>query len=244
MIENYIKLYSYHIPDPKEPYEVRHELVYNNLRNLPYPFNFDIKKEPPVMDDIAAVSYVRHQEIQTLLISSRYIYRSPKMYQYWVRTDELEIPFNHKRKEIDYKEVLYKLFPMVINGYKSNYRSRLLLRNNFCRYLDQHKKITDKLHDKGIERDGVNNIFILHPAQHWSNDLCKRALGYDAEEAMRRLRGAGALMVEPMLGGLYCVLNDDRALDVEGFKAMNLKFKTALGLHDGTIPRKKILGLF
>ena len=125
----------------------------------------------------------------------------------------------------------------------TGYKAELLFRDIWIDYMNRFDNIRQSMYDQEVNVDGVDNIFVLLPAQYWSEELCQRALGCSASEVIRRLTKAGALMVMPMLDGIYCVLNDNSKIELEEYIEMNHKFKRALGINDGAVPRKKILGL-
>jgi hypothetical protein len=240
MIENTIRFRCYYKPIADDPHERRHAEIYENFKDFPYPFNFPIEKAAPSFGRNISTSYIaKHKEIKTLYFISRYCWRSERhmsRLQNLSDYDQLEIKFGHKKQEIDYHKALYELFPKVVELY-DGCRAKLLVRDVWIEYQDKFKEIKDKVYNEGrVDFDGKDHIFNLHPAQHWSNDLCKKALGYDAIEVIKRLEKAGALLAIPVLDGVYCVLNDNRDIELEEFTEMNTRFKKALGINDGTYP--------
>lgn len=88
------------------------------------------------------------------------------------------------------------------------------------------------LSEEGIDVNGRNNIYTLNPAQFWDGELCQRALGFDRDEVIRRLKDV-AVLARPVMDGVYLVLNDDPQLTYEAFVEMNERIKPMLGLYYG-----------
>jgi hypothetical protein len=146
--------------------------------------------------------------------------------------DNLQISFKSLNKAVDYRAVLHRHFAEVIEAFKA-YRAEAtfgLYHLHYCGGLKNTNPVYNRLlADKTIDVDGRNNIYTLEPAQYWDAELCRRALGYRPEDVVRRLRGH-ALKVEPLMDGVYLVLNDDPQLSYEEFVAMNERYKAMLGL--------------
>jgi hypothetical protein len=240
MLDKHIAIRCFYRPKAEDPHERRHAEIYENFKDFPYPFNFPIGQEAPDFGrKVLIFSRTKHEEVNTLSFSSSYNYRYNGAITNDIRLanyDQLEIKFGHNKLEIDYHKALFELFPKVVELY-GGCRAEVLIRNIWIRYQDQFEEFRKSIVSEGkVDFDGKDHIFNLHPAQHWSNDLCKKALGYDAKEAIKRLEKAGALLAIPVLDGVYCVLNDNRDLELEEFTEMNNKFKQALGINDGTYP--------
>jgi len=239
MYEKIISFMCYYKPIADDQIERRHKIIYDNFKDFTYPFNFEIPEEAPKFgrDDLSTSLILNHKEIKTLKFISRYRYRHNGNIEDNIRLglyDNLEIKFGTNKKEIDYKDCLYNLFPKVVELY-GGCRAKLFVRRSFLDYPRQFELIESKLREnKKIDFDGRNHIFMLHSAQHWGEDLCRAALGYSAKEAMKRLEKAGALMVESASDGVYFVLNDNKEIELEEFTEMNSKFKQVLGIKDGT----------
>lgn len=86
--------------------------------------------------------------------------------------------------------------------------------------------------DKSIDINGQNNIFTLHPAMLWDEQLCLQALGYGSGEVVRRLRGE-AIYCEAVRGGAHIVLSDDIELTYAEYVDLNERFGKMLGLNRG-----------
>lgn len=154
--------------------------------------------------------------------------------------DRISIDFKTSNNLLDYSEILRNHFPKVIEAYRG-YRARVLLDRHWMKYADAYwnewsgrETTNPTFHrlekDPSIDVDGRNNIYTLHPAVFWDAELCRRALGYDPDEVMRRLDGQVVLM-KPLLDGVYIVFNDDPALSYESFVLMNERFKQVLGIE-------------
>jgi hypothetical protein len=132
----------------------------------------------------------------------------------------------------NYAEILHRRFPAVIEAYGS-YRAVMFYGLHGTRYgggWQRDNPVYRQLSaDPAIDVDGRNNIFTLEPAMYWDAQLCRRALGYDRDEVIRRLRGEVPLVM-PLMDGVYTVFNDAHDLGYEEFLAMNDRFKPILGL--------------
>lgn len=59
----------------------RHDDIYENFRNFPYPLNFEIPREPPeVGKKNSALTFIKHQDIKKLSLALSYTYRSGWLY--------------------------------------------------------------------------------------------------------------------------------------------------------------------
>ena len=94
---------------------------------------------------------------------------------------------------------------------------------------DQSREFGRLFSDPSVDTDGRSFIYTLHPAQFWDAELCRRALGFDRDEVIRRTRDV-AIVAEPVLDGVYLVLNDDPNLTYEAFVEMNERIRPLLGL--------------
>lgn len=153
--------------------------------------------------------------------------------------DRISIDFKTSNKALHYASLLREQFPAVIKAYRG-YRARAKFASYSMKYTDmfwnqwENRPTTNETYWRlratpGIDIDGRNNIYTLEPAVFWDGELCRRALGYGPEEVMRRLSGH-ALLVLPLLDGVYVVFNDDPSLTYEAFVDMNGRFKQLLGI--------------
>lgn len=153
--------------------------------------------------------------------------------------DRISIDFKTSNRALDYRRILREDFPKVIEAYQG-YRAWVMLGQHGMKYTDcfwnewKGREPTNQTYwrlreDPQIDIDGRNNIYTLEPAVFWDGELCQRALGYDRDEVIRRLQGH-ALLVRPLLDGVYAVFADDPTLSYESFVDMNLRFKDLLGL--------------
>jgi len=154
--------------------------------------------------------------------------------------DRISIDFKTSNKALDYRTILREHFPKVIEAYRG-YRAKAMFGLHGMNYSDMFwnewdgRETTNPTYqrlrkDRSIDIDGRNNIYTLEPAIFWDGELCRRALGYGADEVMRRMEGH-AQVVRPLLDGAYLVFNDDPALSYEAFVEMNQRFKQLLGIE-------------
>lgn len=153
--------------------------------------------------------------------------------------DSISLGFTTADKALDYRTILHEDFPKVIEAYRG-YRAWAVFGSHGIKYTDcfwnkwNGRATTNPTYgrlrqDHRIDIDGRNNIYTLEPAVFWDAQLCHRALGYGPEEVMHRLKGR-ALLVRPLLDGVYIVFDDDPALSYEAFVEMNRQFKQMLGI--------------
>lgn len=154
--------------------------------------------------------------------------------------DSISLGFTTSDKGLDYRAILHEHFPRVIEAYRG-YRAWAVFGSHGIKYTDcfwskwNGRATTNPtygrlLQDRRIDIDGRNNVYTLEPAVFWDAELCRRALGYGPEEVMYRLKGR-ALVVRPLLDGVYIVFDDDPALGYEDFVEMNRQFKPLLGIE-------------
>ena len=228
-----------------ESIDSRHAEFVASMSRIGPPLGF-AGLEPPAtpglrkVDDLSALEWFRYP-IPGMKMQMHYKYRSDR---YLNRDDShlddsISIDFKTSNKALNYQELLHEHFPRVIDAYRG-YRARAYYGSHFSRFTDSGwnewsgREATNpdywKLrNDKSINIDGRNNIYTLHPAAYWDAELCKRALGFDRDEVIRRLNGK-VPRVELLMDGVYVVFNDDPALSYENFVQMNQNGKALLGL--------------
>ncbi len=81
----------------------------------------------------------------------------------------------------------------------------------------------------GVDIDGRNNIFTLHPAMFWDEELCINALGFGAAEVERRIKN-DASHVELINGGVHIVLSTKLQMSFEDCVEMNEHFGRLLDI--------------
>ena len=84
----------------------------------------------------------------------------------------------------------------------------------------------------GVDVDGRNNIFTLHPGMFWDSELCKRALGYGPAEVERRIKNEAPL-VELTENGIHLVLNENADMCFDEYVDMNEYFGRLLEIDRG-----------
>lgn len=224
-------------PSANKPIPELHAEVTSAMRNIGAPLGWKDLAVPPAPDcggDLSASFEIRYP-IPGLEVGGHYAYRD-KMHlsddKAWL-DDFLEYIFKNNNKHLDYRAILRVHFPQVIQAFKS-YRANVAFGVYATKYSgginDENPIYRRLLADPAIDVDGRNNIFTLEPAMYWDALLCKRALGYDRDEVIRRLEGK-VPMVMPLMDGVYTVFNDDPDLSYEAFIAINDTFKPILGLE-------------
>jgi len=233
MSSSKIEIYIHYRARQGEDLRARHTNICANMRNLPPPFGWNDLPVPDLPDfgkELLATFSVKYP-ISGLRAYVDYIYRE-KTYDYKDDVgfdDKMVVSFRLPNSALNYADVLHMHMPGLIQAFHG-YLARAYYGYHFSDFLDRHKKAIDKLKQKpGINVNGRNNIFTLHPAQYWDAELCGKALGYGPDEVIRRLDGQVPL-VRPLMDGVYTVFNDDPDLSFEEFCAFNDRFKPVLGL--------------
>lgn len=156
-----------------------------------------------------------------------------------INDDRISLDFNTSNKALDYRTLLHEDFPKVIEAYRG-YRAWAMFGTHGQQYTDcfwnkwKGRATTNAAYrrlrqDPRIDIDGRNNIFTLEPAVFWDAQLCHQALGYGPDEVIFRLKGR-ALLVRPVLDGVYIVFDDDPALSYDAYVEMNQQFKRLLDI--------------
>ncbi len=149
--------------------------------------------------------------------------------------EHLDFKFKLSNKWLDYSDVIKVHLPFIVEAFEA-YRCSVeydcytfAYPGGLNRTNPAYKAL---LSSSEIDVDGRNNIYTLHPAQFWDGELCQRALGFDRDEVIRRLKDV-AVLARPVMDGVYLVLNDDPQLTYEAFVEMNERIKPMLGLYYG-----------
>lgn len=219
-----------------EPVEKRHKEVVRNMKEIGPPLGWEKLDVPPLPDfgaETLAIYWVKYP-IPGIRCHADYNYRSDghRLDDRAAQDDRMFIDFSTANKALDYRDILRNHFPALVKAYRS-YRAIVGFGHHgvdYCGGIEYKNNLYNRLRtDKSIDIDGRNNIFTLKPAMYWDALLCQRALGYDRDEVIRRLRGQ-VPEVMPLMDGVYTVFNDDANLSYEEFVAINDKFKPILGL--------------
>ena len=231
-----ISLCMYYRATHVEPVEKRHGEVVARMREIGPPLgwaNLDIPSAPDFGGELAAIYRVKYPNHE-IKCHADYNYRGDGRHLFDKTADDdgLFIEFHLPSKTLNYADILREHFARSIQAFQG-YRASVFFGHH---NLDYHGGIkrTNPIYnrllvDKLVDVDGRNNIFTLEPAMYWDALLCQRALGYDRDEVIRRLKGQ-VPKVMPLMDGVYTVFNDDPNLSYEEFVAINDKFKPILGL--------------
>jgi hypothetical protein len=231
-----IHIMLYYRATHAESIEQRHSEFMANMARIGPPFGLAGMELPPVPDcgEELVAAYDVQYPIRGVWLQGFYTYRG-ESYRYEDRRcddDTVFIPFKASHKALDYRAILYRHVPEIAQAFRA-YRAMVSVGLHGVHYCDASERSNPAYNrlvaDKTIDIDGRNNIYTLEPAQYWDAEVCRRALGYGPQEVIRRLRER-ALLVEPLMDGVYLVLNDNPNLTYEEFVAMNERFKTLLGL--------------
>jgi hypothetical protein len=230
------EIWIYYRATHAESIEQRHAEIMANMSRIGPPLGLAGMELPPAPD--CGVETVACYDIQYpipgLWLDADYKYRGERYHYDDKRADDdkVRICFKTSSKAIDYRYMIYDNLPRVIAAFRG-YRGDVTIGFHgfyYCGGLKETNPVYNRLRaDKTLDVNGRNNIYTLEVVQYWDAELCRRALGYGPEEVIRRLKGR-ALMVEPLMDGVYLVLNDDPNLSYETFVAMNQHYKSILGL--------------
>ena len=224
-------------PSADESILERHAKVVSGMREVGPPLGWKGLTMPPTPDcgENLTAHYAIRYPTPGLEVGGYYSYRDEK----YLSPDKaylddcLEFIFKSTNKHLDYSAILQRYFPEVIQAF-GGYRAKVSIGvygSTYSGGINDGNPIYRKLlDDPAIDVDGRNNIFTLQPAMYWDGLLCKRALGYDRDEVIRRLEGK-VPQVMPLMDGVYTVFNDDPNLSYEAFVAINDTFKPILGLE-------------
>jgi hypothetical protein len=225
---------TYHRPDPDQSIEERFDAIVSGMQALDGPFSWRGLAMPPtpvvkrgsystwfnVKYPIKGLSHATH------LVRRNREYLSDDH----AATDDTgrwELTVDHP--QINYRDVVHRYLAELATAHIA-YRAIAYTRGIFFDYEKKHDAEYQRLIDTpGINVNGRNNIFTLHPAQYWDAELCGKALGFGPDEVIRRLDGQVPL-VRPLMDGVYTVFNDDPDLSFADFCAFNDRFKPVLGL--------------
>jgi hypothetical protein len=229
-----LSLWIYDLPSRGVEVEERHQSIVDAMKNISSPFSWRdiVAPEVPVRANDALSSYyrLRYPSIGVLHSGSYRIRDKRFYYDKAACDDRFSFDFTKEMESADYRSVVHHFFPELIAAI-GGYRAVLHFDDYPIRYSELHKEVRKHLLKlDGIDIDGRNNIFTLHPAQFWDAELCQRALGYGRDEVIKRLTGRVPL-VQPLMDGVYVVFDDNRDLTFEEFCAYNDRLKPVLGLQ-------------
>lgn len=221
-------------PRHEEATELRHAVIAQRMRSLDGVLswrNLNIPATPEFGRELIA-SYKLSYPTPSLAVTGIYTFRGSN-YVYEDRIsydDKLIFSFDVDRVGELYAPLLHSEFPRVVEAFEG-YLMRGFYSAYATKYHALHKDTLEALRAKGdVNLNGRNNIFSLQPAQYWSEEVCRRALGYGRDEVIKRLSGKVPL-VQPLMDGVYVVFNDNPDLTFEEFCAYNDKLKPVLGLR-------------
>ena len=242
-----IHLQVQHRARANEPIQQRHERFISKMTEIDSPLGMHGLETPaapyikPNSGDMIGVEWFNYP-IKGLKLQMTRLFRDERSLAVdtALNDDRISIDFKTSNKMLHYPSLLRSEFPKVIEAY-GGYRARAKFASYAMVYTDmfwapwENRPTTNEVYWRlretpGIDIDGRNNIYTLEPAVFWDGELCRRALGYGPEEVMRRLSGH-ALLVLPLLDGVYVVFNDDSLLTYEAFVDMNGRFKQLLGIE-------------
>lgn len=190
--------------------------------------------------ELVAVHFVKYPD-KRLRVAFNYKFRSDKfLLDKAFYDDSLIVELKLDRSS--YNEMIRDLLPRLALSFGA-YRAQIVPIDYAMEYADSawnewagRSTTNPGYHrlkeDKSIDVNGRNNIFTLHPAAFWDEELCFRALGLGAKEVARRLSGMAA-HVELIANGVHTVLVDNFDLSFEEYALMNEKFGELLGIKRG-----------
>ncbi len=220
-------------PQHEESIESRHAFIAERMKSLKGTLSWRNLSIPPAPDcgkELSA-SYELSYQALPMTVTGLYAYRGSK-YIYGDHIsydDKLILHFDIDQIGEFYAPILHREFPLLVEAFQG-----YLLRGFYSAYATKYhglyKETLDALRAKGdFDLNGRNNIFSLQPAQFWSEEVCRRALGYGSDEVIKRLTGKVPL-VQPLMDGVYVVFNDNPDMTFEEFCAYNDRLKPVLGL--------------
>lgn len=239
-----VELWIKYRPLPAESIEQRHTEFTQGMSRIAPPLGFSGLALPSTPDCGAelAVGYGVKSMTRGLKFIGIYKYRSePRLYEDKASYDDhIRYGFKTSNKQLDYRAILHEDFPKVIEAYRG-YRACVDFGFHGLHYISggdngfdsdgyaiQTNSVYNKLFaDNAV--DGRSHIYTLGPAMYWDAEVCRRALGFDADEVVRRLAGK-VPKVQRLMDGVYTVFNDSPTLSYAEFVEMNERFKSLLGL--------------
>lgn len=235
MSSPYIEIWIYARPDRSVSIEERHASFVEKMMQIGPPLGYQGIVPPPTPDcggGLTAVFSAKYP-IRGLKCFGDYIYRGERyVWEDHGSFDEhLRFRFNINNKAIIYSEIIKEQIPLIVDAFDA-YRAKIDYDYHEYNYRGGfHKKneVYNALNAINPE-NGRNWFYTLYPAQFWDGELCRRALGFGPEEVIRRLKDV-AVLAQPLMDGVYLVLNDNPKLTYEEFVDMNERIKPMLGLN-------------
>lgn len=246
MSSSEIEIYIRYRASSNESIESRHNKFISNMSSINPPLGFkglDLPSAPNCGDGLNASFNVKGL-VKGLKFIGNYKFRNDKFLSEdsGKYDDHIKYGFKSSNKNINYSKILKDELPNIIVAYEAykafvsyGYYPLHYISGGDNGYDDNGYPIeTNEIYNKlrknpKIQINGRNNIFTLHPAQYWDNELCLKALGYGPDEVIKRL-GYKVIKAERLMDGVYLVLNDDPNITYEQFVEMNEKYKPILGL--------------
>ncbi|WP_423597366.1 hypothetical protein [Roseateles sp. MS654] len=235
-------LQLFHRPRIDEGVEDLHQNFISAWRAEAEPFGLSPSFEDPAPvvrpDALVAVKHLKIPKARTHY-SFKYIRRSGKLVTQDsvsfddVMTCQLAVDEEH------YCDLQYRWLPKFASAFRC-YRAQVSIPDYAFNYTDwgwnewaDRPTANPTYHrlkaDKSIDMDERNNIFTLHPAMFWDEELCIRALNCGPEEIVRRLLGHAA-HCQLVGNGVHLVLSNNFRLTYEQYVEMNDTFGKMLGL--------------
>ncbi len=234
-----ITILLYARPDRAMTIEERHARFFERMCRIGPPLGYAGLEPPPAPDcgdDLAAVFSMKYP-IRGLMSFGNYSFRGAD-YKWKDKAsydEHLDFKFKLSNKRLDYSDIIKMQLPLIIEAFEP-YRCTVEYSDHKFTYSGGLNRTNPAynalLSEEGIDVNGRNNIYTLNPAQFWDGELCQRALGFDRDEVIRRLKDV-AVLARPVMDGVYLVLNDDPQLTYEAFVEMNERIKPMLGLYYG-----------
>ena len=241
----YIEIWLYARPDRSLTIEERHAQFVDRMLQIGPPLGLAGLEPPPTPDcgDALSAHFSIKYPIRGLKCLGHYVYRGERyIWNDHGSFDEiLSIRFNIKNKEINYSSLILKHLPFISEAFRS-YRSQVDYEYHSYNYIGTFERKNPTynalLANPDVDINGRNNIYTLYPVQFWDGLLCRRALGFDRDEVIRRLQDV-AVLARPLTDGVYLVLSDNKTQSYAEFVEMNETIKPLLGLNytpywDGT----------
>ncbi|WP_156348070.1 hypothetical protein [Sphingomonas sp. Leaf231] len=234
-----ITLLLYARPDRAMTIEERHARFVERMCRIGSPLGYAGLEPPPAPDcgDGLSAGFSMKYPIRGLLSFGRYKFRGVD-YKWEDKAsydEHLDFRFFLPSKKLHYSDILKNQLPLIVDAFEA-YRCGVGYDYHSVYYSGGLNRTNPAynalLSEEGIDVNGRNNIYTLNPAQFWDGELCQRALGFDRDEVIRRLKDV-AVLARPVMDGVYLVLNDDPQLTYEAFVEMNERIKPMLGLYYG-----------
>ena len=220
-------IHLYRKVDVNESMEERHKKVMEGLSKLGAPLGLKDSEIPEIPDfGTELVCFYDAKNIKTkgVSIEGSYDWRDKRMLSAcW---DELRYEFKITYKLINYKKIIYKDLPKVINIFDPYVADIFVSSSYSIAYKESYKSEILKLKEKGLK---IGKLFILSPVMYFNEESYNKLIKIPKEELLERLKGKAneVLLLEK---GIYIIFNDKADITYKEFVEMNNIFKPLLGL--------------